>query len=137
MYLMYTANEICQQIVAPPFFETDIYSWSDVLPVSNDTLLVDALKVNKRPSVTNIIKRYAKDESDQIIPLIYRCWDWDPNKALGIDEVIIFMYFHMKNLFSYLRPLPNLASVNLLHLTHLNLGKLQRNLLGLASPDWL
>ena len=75
MCLMYTANEICLQIVASPFFETDIYSWSDVLPVSNDTLLVDALKVNKRPSVTNIIKRYAKDESDQIIPLICRCWD--------------------------------------------------------------
>ena len=112
--LMYTANEICQQIVVSPSFETDMYSWaistfeimagvptpwSDVLPVSNDTLLLDALKVNKRPSVANIIKRYAKDESDQIIPLICKCWDPDPNKRLGIDEVIIFMYFHMKNLF--------------------------------------
>ena len=112
--LMYTANEICQQIVVSPSFETDMYSWaistfeiiagvptpwSDVLPVSNDTLLLDALKVNKRPSVANIIKTYAKDESDQIIPLICKCWDPDPNKRLGIDEVIIFMYFHMKNLF--------------------------------------
>ena len=47
--------------------------WSDVLPVSNDILLLDALKVNKQPSVANIIKRYAKDESDRIIPLICRC----------------------------------------------------------------
>ena len=76
-------------------------SWSDVLPVSNDTLLLDALKVNKRPALANIIKRYAKDESYQIIPLICKCWDPNPNKRLGIDEVIIFMYFHMINLFSY------------------------------------
>ena len=62
------------------------------------------------------------------------CWDPDPNKRIGIDEVIIFMYFHMKNLFSDLRPLLNLASVNLLYLTHLNLGKLQTNLLQWASP---
>ena len=26
--LMYTANEICQQIVSSLFFETDIYSWA-------------------------------------------------------------------------------------------------------------
>ena len=86
---MYTANKICQRIVASPSFETDMCSWAistfeiragvptpwlDVLPVSNDKLLLDALKVNKRPSVANAIKRYAKDESDQIIPLICRCW---------------------------------------------------------------
>ena len=47
--------------------------WSDVLSVSNDTLLLDALKVNKQPSVANIFKRYAKNESDQTIPLICRC----------------------------------------------------------------
>ena len=112
--LIYIANEICHQIVASPSFETDMYSWaistfeimagvptpwSDVLTVSNDTLLLDALKVNKRPSVASIIKRYAKDESDQIIPLICKYWDPDPNKRLGIDVVIIFMYFHMRNLF--------------------------------------
>ena len=77
--LMYTANKIYQQIVASTSFETDIClwaistfeimagfptPWSNVLPVSNDTLLPDVLKVNKRPSVANIIKRYAKDESD-------------------------------------------------------------------------
>ena len=58
--LMYIANEICQQIVASPSFKTDIYSrtmstfeimagvptpWLDVLPVSNDTLLLDVSKV--------------------------------------------------------------------------------------------
>ena len=75
--------------------------WSDLLPASNSTLLLDALKATKRPSVANIIKRYATDESDQIIPPTCRCWDPDLNKRLGIDEVIIFMYFHMKNLFSY------------------------------------
>ena len=99
-----------------PSFETDMYSleistfeirtgdptpWSDVLPVSNDTLLLDALKVNKQLAVANIIKKYAKDEIDQIIPLICKCWDPNPNKRLGIDEVIIFMYFHMINFFSY------------------------------------
>ena len=88
--LIYTGNEICKQIVTSPSFETDIYSWavstfevmagvptpwSDVLPVSNDTLSIDVLKVNKRPSVANIIKRYSKDESDQIIRLICKYWD--------------------------------------------------------------
>ena len=43
---------------------------SGVLPVSNDTLLLDTLKVNKQTSVASIIKRYAKEESDQIIPVI-------------------------------------------------------------------
>ena len=47
--------------------------WSDILPVSNDTVLLDALKVNKRLSVGNTIKRYAKDKSDQTIPLICKC----------------------------------------------------------------
>ena len=47
-----------------------ITPWADVLPVINDTLLLDALKVNKRQSVANIIKRYAKDESDQNIQLV-------------------------------------------------------------------
>ena len=102
--LMYTANEICQKIVASPSFETDMYSWeistfeimagvpttwSDVLPVSNDKLLLDTLKVNKQPSVANIIKRYAKDESDQIIPLICKCWDLDPNKRLGMMRGLV------------------------------------------------
>ena len=47
--------------------------WSDILPVSNDTVLLNALKVNKRLSVGNTIKRYVKDKSDQTIPLICKC----------------------------------------------------------------
>ena len=47
--------------------------WSDIQPVSNDTMLLDALKVNKRLSVGNTINRYAKDKSDQTIPLICKC----------------------------------------------------------------
>ena len=63
MYTKMNTNKICQQTVASPSFETDIYSWaistseiiagvptpwSDVLLVSNDKLLLDALKVKKR-----------------------------------------------------------------------------------------
>nr|XP_047145024.1 uncharacterized protein LOC105844230 isoform X4 [Hydra vulgaris]XP_047145025.1 uncharacterized protein LOC105844230 isoform X5 [Hydra vulgaris] len=94
MTLSYTAPELCQCIVQRPSKESDIYSfgvsafeilsdasaWDEVLPLLNDTMLLNALLDGKRPNIKKLKKIYSSNKCEHVILAIIECWDSDFTK---------------------------------------------------------
>ncbi|XP_065671733.1 uncharacterized protein LOC136089609 [Hydra vulgaris] len=94
MTLSYTAPELCQCIVLKPSKESDIYSfgvsafeilsdasaWDEVLPLLNDTMLLNGLLHGKRPNIKKLEKLYTSKECEHVSLAIIECWDSDFTK---------------------------------------------------------
>ena len=96
--LVYSACELCPQQVSSPSFAIDIYSvaimayeifspWKKVLPIYNDTLLINALMSKKRSPVDFTKEKYSQDDYNVIIPVNLNGWDPDPSKRPNTSEV--------------------------------------------------
>ena len=107
MTLGYTAPELCNGKVKKASILTDVYSlamsiyeilssqpfpWLNVLPVLNDTLLLEALKENQRPSFDNIEQLYPCDVS-RVTGLIEKCWSSDELIRLKVSQVLRLSLF--------------------------------------------
>lgn len=112
MTLGYTAPELCTRSIKKPCEATDIYSfgmsmyeiltdlaypWSEVLPILNDVLLLDALKDGKRPPAVYLKKFYNHNNlSTELVTLIERCWSSDSWMRPTISMVSPLIYFFKK-----------------------------------------
>ena len=66
----------------------EIFSpWKKVLPVYNDTLLINALMSKKRSPVDFIKEKYSQDDYNVIVPVNLNGWDPDPSKRPNTSEV--------------------------------------------------
>jgi len=104
--LAYAAEEICLQTCQGPSFSTDIFSWSlttyqffsrlpspwsNILPVLNDVLLLNALQMKKRPALKVLIDNYQLHQIKIICDLISKCWNSNPNERPIASQVSILL----------------------------------------------
>ena len=96
MTLAYVAPELCLRIIRSVTSSSDIYAfaltvyevvsdlsspWERVLPVLNDTMLLEAIRDNERPCLKYLLELYS-----DVIPvksltqIISQCWDKDQDK---------------------------------------------------------
>ena len=102
MTLPYTSPELCLLTVNSPTVQSDMYSfaitffevlcdfssaWIGVLPILNDTILVNALVQGKRPLIDKIQQIYTDEQCDVICNIIVQCWDEDYTKRPETSEV--------------------------------------------------
>ena len=105
MTLAYASPELCQCLVKKPTKESDIYSfaitcfetvingssaWLGVLPLLNDTILINALLQGKRPSLEIIHDIYSvTKQSSLVCQIIRESWQDDYLKRPSSNEVNI------------------------------------------------
>ena len=102
MTLAYTAPEICKQEVKGPSFKSDIYSWSmssyeilsgydspwvNIIPILNDSLLLEALCQDKRPNINDLNQFYTFNDELWVFKMICNAWDSNPEVRNDIDKV--------------------------------------------------
>ncbi|XP_047135313.2 probable serine/threonine-protein kinase DDB_G0272254 [Hydra vulgaris] len=103
MTLAYTAPEICKQEVKSPSFKSDIYSWSmsayevlsgyespwvNIIPILNDSLLIEALSQDKRPNINDLNQFYTFNDETWIFKMICNAWDTNPDVRKDIDKIL-------------------------------------------------
>nr|XP_047145638.1 putative serine/threonine-protein kinase [Hydra vulgaris] len=103
MTLAYTAPEICKQEVKSPSFKSDIYSWSmsayevlsgyespwvNIIPILNDSLLIEALSQDKRPNINDLNQFYTFNNETWIFKMICNAWDTNPDVRKDIDKIL-------------------------------------------------
>ena len=106
MTLAYVAPELCNHSVNRPSFQTDVYAfaitvyemlanvsspWSNVLPVLNDTLLLNALCKDVRPPINEIIDLY-KENCNLVINLVCNAWHSNPDERKDMVKVINYSF---------------------------------------------
>ena len=104
MTVAYTAPELCNGEMKKPSEMTDVYSWgisafeilnhlssawSNVLPVLNDSLLLAAIKDNKRPDITELATLYGSKDQDVNVALhlISQSWNIKQDQRPVLQEV--------------------------------------------------
>ncbi|XP_065654902.1 probable serine/threonine-protein kinase DDB_G0272254 [Hydra vulgaris] len=103
MTLAYTAPEICKQEVKSPSFKSDIYSWSmsayevlsgyespwvKIIPILNDSLLIEALSQDKRPNINDLNQFYTFNDETWVFKMICNAWDKNPEVRKDIDKIL-------------------------------------------------
>ena len=89
MTLAYTAPELCNRSVRKPSKETDIYAWSitcyeilsdmssawtNILPIMNDQLLLEAIKNNERPDIGYLKDIWHSEKNEPFLCLLSQAW---------------------------------------------------------------
>ena len=104
MTLAYTAPELCSCTVPGPSEETDIYSiaitsyeilssdesaWSGIIPILNDTILLNAICMGKRPSIPKLKSLYSwnRDCISKVTSLFTDMWDVLPGNRPQLEQV--------------------------------------------------
>ena len=100
--LAYLAEELCLQSGCKPSIESDMFSWaltcyqilaglptpwSNVVPLLNDVLLLEAYKKKVRPLFSDIMSKYADPSTKTLCFLISKTWESEPCKRLTSNEV--------------------------------------------------
>lgn len=101
MTLCYMASEIVKRTVKKPTSSSDIYSWGitafetlsnnsawdGILPILNDTLLLQAILNDERPDTSILEKLYPTIGMDDITNLLENSWNPLPEQRLSLNVV--------------------------------------------------